>query len=181
MNQDIESKMSKTPTPGRRLGLSRISPRPIATPSPQQSSSTLNDTQQKTKTPNSTPKLNAEKRPIVPGENNLFVTPIKKRKCLGRFSITPKQINTPTPEECSVVKTSDDLKAEIAKMKTHLEKYERYKIEKNDLEQLITKWTDGGRQALQQLKSEIDPQKDIEQILQYLNIPTDIFGNFTDE
>lgn len=117
---------------------------------------------------------------------NILVTPIKKRKTsLGRFSFTPKeQTNDPNQkdDETDFVnqKTDDELKVEIQQMNEHLEKYEKYKSEKKELEHLIGTWKAGGVQALRQLQTEIQPEQEIEQILEHFKLPVDIFGNFTE-
>lgn len=181
--------MQNTPTPGRRIGLSRISPRTTTTatpPSKRPNAAVPNEQQQQQQhqsnpTPGSSAKRKVENRSKIEEDQDSFVTPTKSHKSLGRFVFTPKQINDPQREECTAVKTIDDLKADIAQMKAHLEKYEKYKIEKKKLELLIEKWCEGGKQAVRQLQDEIKPQQDTEQILKHLNIPADIFGNISDE
>lgn len=186
--------MQNTPTPGRRIGLSRISPRgtktttatttsTTATPPSKRPITAVNNEQQKqsNQTPVSSAKRSIVNRSKIEEDCDSFATPTKKLKSLGRFVFTPKQTNDPASETCTAVKTADDLKADIAQMKAHLEKYEKYKREKKDLECLIEKWSEGGKQAVRQLQDEIKPQQDIEQILKHLNIPTEIFGNITDD
>lgn len=174
-----DSKKSQcTPKPRRTVGLSRISPRTPLTPQIKRPISQIQHTQN-ISTPNRSDAPN-----LSTADNDSLVTPMKKRKSLGRFVITPKQntdSNKETGERDVSDKTIDELKTDINQMKMHLEKYEKYKQEKLELQRLIEMWSACGRCALQQLQDEIQPTQEIEQILTHLNIPIDIFGNITND
>lgn len=178
MDKEFDSKKQNTPTPRRSLGLSRISPRTTITPPTikRPISDVKHNVPSTSKTKESAGNVSEVKEDV-----ESFATPTKKRKCLGRFVFTPKQTNDPVQEKCTDVKSVVELKAEISQMKAHLDKYEQYKVKKNELEQLIEKWSAGGKRALRQLQEEIKPQQDLEQILTHLRIPADIFGDVTND
>lgn len=158
----------------RRLGLSRI-----VTPKNKQ-------TPQLKRTNEAT---NAEQTISTVNEDteNMLVTPAKKKKTsFGRIDFISKELTNDSNEknhqtdQCVSKKTADELKAEIQQMKDHLEKYEKYKSEKNELENLIETWRVGGIQALRQLQTQIQPKQDIKNILEHFKLPTDIFGNIAE-
>lgn len=177
MDRSTDSNKRNTPTPRRTLGLRRISPQVTTKPSIKRTIlQTI--TSPPTSTSNRTGESSSEKNE----DNDSLVTPSRKRTSLGRFVFSPKAPNVhPTEKlECDE-KTADQLKEAIRKMEAHLEQYEKYKIEKKELQHLIDVWTAGGQQSLTMLQEEIKPKQEIEQILTYLNIPIDIFGNNTND
>lgn len=175
---DQQTKMNsnnKTVLTSRRLGLSRISPRNQLTPQMKRSHES-NDTEETTSTGTSEAAKNVDS----------MITPIKKKKIsFGRFAFTPKEQKNDLNQELQDIKenngeTVDELKAEIQKMKERLQKYEKYDNEKKDLEQVIEMWRAGGDRALRQLQAEIQPEQEIEKILEHLKLPADIFGSITE-
>lgn len=174
----MDSKKQNTPTPRRSLGLSRISPRITTTSTPpiKRPITDVHNIQSTSTTSNSVGNQSETNKNV-----ESFGTPIKKRKSLGRFVFKPKVTNDSIQEKTDDVETIDDLNADISQMKAHLEKYEQYKAQKKDLEQLIETWRSGGIAALKQLQVGIQPQQDFEKILTHLRIPLDIFGDITND
>lgn len=160
---------NKKVTP-RRLGLSRISPRIQKTPQ----NACTNDE-------NNAKRAASPSKSKATDDIDSMVTPIKQRKITyGRLSFTPEEQKNEMVHESSNAKTDAELQAEIQQMREHLAKYEKYKNEKKELEQLIEMWRAGGNQALRQLQAEIQPKQEIEMILEHFQLPVNIFGDMTE-
>lgn len=172
MDQTMDSKKTKMQTPSRPIGLSRISPRTKLTPAVKRPNAA---------TSQAANEQNASASKDKETDDSDLVTPTKRKKlALGRFVFNPKQTNDSIninlkSESGSHIKTVDELKSEIAQMKIHLEKYEKYKADKCELNHLIAMWSQGGRTALEMLQEEIKPEQEIEQILTHLHLPSDVF------
>lgn len=161
-------------TPSRPIGLSRISPRTKITPALKRPNEQILNSQ----TAN---EQNASVSKVKEAEGSDLVTPTKRKKLsLGRFVFNPKQTNDSIDvnvksESGSNTKSTEELKLEIAQMKIHLEKYEKYQADKCELIHLIEMWSKSGHTALEMLQEEIKPEQEIEQILTHLHLPSDIF------
>lgn len=177
MDHQTESNAKSTNTPtSRRVGLSRKSPKMELTKSQLNRSHKVNDAEQNVPTAMSE---SAE-------DLDLMVTPAKRSKIsYDRSGLTAKQqtdnLNEPKLDaKQNGSKTVDELKAEIQKMKDHLKEYENYNNKKKELKQLIEVWRAGGSQALHQLQAVIQPEQELEKILEHFGLPVEIFGNIDD-
>lgn len=147
-----ETSKSNVQTPRRRLGMRRISPRIV------QSKVKTTDTNEENELPTST-------------HHNTT-----------NYSETPKRIRLSTDSQQltqnsnkKTENTVDDIETDIKQMELLLQKYEKFKVQKNDLMQSIEMWKGGGRKALEILQEEIQPEQEIETILAHFNLPHNVF------
>lgn len=177
---------SNSQTPRRTLGLRRTSPRTATKTSP--GTSTPVKRTNVLREPN-TPTTSDDYTPSMSQASDAGYSnnQTKRRKILlDNVFFAPKTSNnTGNGSEISqedIDGIIEELKAENPQLKDRLESFEKYTIEKKELQRLIKIWTNGAKEALKMIQKEVKPEQDIEQILIHLKLPTNIFdSNKNDE
>lgn len=88
-----------------------------------------------------------------------------------RLTESPTTDNIANTKEYSI----DELKNEIIDLENTLGAAKKHQKKKEELENLISRWKNGGLNALTELQMKSEPKKSIQFILNCLNITTELF------